>query len=105
MLKLLLSALGVASVTLAGSFSLARAATDISPEAAREIAEEAYIYGLPMVMSYKTMHAYTLDEASPEFKGRFNQIACEERVYTPDDNAIVTPNTDTPYCLIWMDSS
>ena len=25
-----------------------------------------------MVMSYKTMHAYTLDEALPEFKGQFN---------------------------------
>ncbi len=104
-LKWLLPVFGVASVILAGPFSLARAATDISPEEAREIAEEAYVYGFPMVMAYKTMHAYTLDEASPEFKGQFNQLACEARVYTPDDKAIVTPNSDTPYCMIWMDIS
>ncbi len=55
MLKLLLPVLGVAAVTLAGSFPLARAATGISPEAARETAEEAYVYGFPMVMGYKTM--------------------------------------------------
>jgi hypothetical protein len=103
MLKLLLPVLGVASVILAGPFSLARAATEISPEEAREIAEEAYVYGFPMVMAYKTMHAYTLDEASPEFKGQFNQLACEARVFTPEDKAVVTPNSDTPYCMIWMD--
>ncbi len=68
----MLPVLGVAFVILSGPFSRARAATDISPEEAREIAEEAYVYGFPMVMSYKTLHAYTLDEASPEFKGQFN---------------------------------
>ncbi len=105
MLKLLMPALGVASVILAGPISLARAATEISPEEEREIAEEAYVYGFPMVMGYKTMHSYTLDEASSEFKGPFNQISCEARLYTPDDDAIVTPNSDTPYCMIWMDVS
>ena len=28
---------------------------DMSPEEARAIAKEAYIYGFPMVMGYKTM--------------------------------------------------
>jgi hypothetical protein len=53
-------------------------------------------------MNYKTMHAYTLDSSSPEYKGAFNQLSCEARVYTPDDKAIVTPNSDTPYCMGWM---
>lgn len=78
---------------------------DITPEEAKSIAKEAYIYGLPMVVNYKTMYAYTLNEKSPEFKGPFNFLACEARVYTPEDKAIVTPNSDTPYCMAWMDIS
>ncbi len=97
-LELLLPVLGVASVILAGPFSFAGTASDISPDEARKIAEEAYVYGFPMVIGYKTMRAYALNEASPEFKGRFNQPGCEARVYTPDDQAIVTSNSDTPYC-------
>ena len=54
-LKMLWPVLGVASVLLAGPFSLARAGADISPDEAREIAEEAYVYGFPMVMGYKAM--------------------------------------------------
>jgi len=70
---------------------------------ARQIAEDAYIYGFPMVVNYKTMVSYTLDRKSPEFKGDFNELSCGARVYTPDDKTIVTPNSDTPYCMGWMD--
>jgi len=76
---------------------------DITPDAAKEIAKEAYIYGFPMVMGYKAMHAYTLDENNPEYKGPFNYIACQARLYTPKDKAVVTPNSDTPYCMMWGD--
>ena len=56
-----------------------------------------------MVMNYKTMYAYTVDTENPEYKGPFNEIACEARLFTPEDKAIVTPNSDTPYCMFWMD--
>jgi hypothetical protein len=75
----------------------------ITPEEAKQIAKEAYIYGLPMVMNFKTLDAYTLDKNSKEYKGEFNQKSCEARVYTPEDKAIVTPNSDTPYCIFWSD--
>ncbi len=71
----------------------------------REIAHEGYVFGFPVVMGYKLMHAYAIDENSPEFKGRFNEFGCEARVYTPDDRAVVTPNSDTPYCMNWLDLS
>ena len=71
----------------------------------REIAKEGYIFGFPMVMGYKLMHAYAIDENSPEFKGHFNDFNCEARVYTPDDRAVVTPNSDTPYCMNWLDAA
>ena len=75
----------------------------LSPKEAKAIAKEAYIYGLPMVLNYKTMHNYVVDKKSPEYKGELNYLACMARVYTPEDKAIVTPNSDTPYCMVWGD--
>lgn len=75
----------------------------ISPEVAQAIAQEAYIYGFPMVMNYKTLYNYAIDTQSPDYKGPFNQLACVARLFTPDDKAVVTPNADTPYCMFWMD--
>jgi hypothetical protein len=80
-------------------------ASKVPPKEAREIAQEAYVYGFPMVMHYKTMTAYTLDKKSPEFKAPFNQLGCDARLYTPEDKAIVTPNSDTPYCMGFLDLS
>lgn len=67
------------------------------------IARDAYVYGFPMVMNYKTLYQYAVDTENPEYKGPFNQISCEARVFTPADQAVVTPNSDTPYCMFWMD--
>ena len=78
---------------------------DLTPDQAKEIAKEAYIYGFPLVVNYKTLYAYTLDKNSIEYKGEFNTKSCEARVYTPNDKAIVTPNSDTPYCMFWSDIS
>jgi hypothetical protein len=75
----------------------------VQPEEAEVIAREAYLYGFPMVMNYKTLWNYTIDEGNPEYKGPFNEVACEARLFTPDDKAVVTPNADTPYCMFWMD--
>jgi len=70
---------------------------------AKQIAREAYIYGFPLVLNYKTMYEYAIDKKSPEYKGDFNELACVARVFTPEDKAIVTPNSDTPYCMTWVD--
>lgn len=75
----------------------------LTPEEAKEIAKEAYIYGFPMVVNYKTMYMYTVNENSPEYKGPFNKLSCDARLFTPEDKAVVTPNSDTPYCMFWVD--
>ena len=75
----------------------------LSVKEATQIAKEAYIYGFPLVLNYKTMYSYAIDKKSPEYKGNFNKLACVARVYTPEDRAIVTPNSDTPYCMTWVD--
>jgi hypothetical protein len=70
---------------------------------ARAVAKEAYIYGSPMVDSYRIQHAYFVDRNNPEFKAPWNQICNMPRVYTPDDRTIQTPNSDTPYSMVGMD--
>lgn len=69
----------------------------------KAIAEEGFIYGLPIVMNYAVMYAYAVDRGSGQFKAPFNHIYNEARVFTPADTAIVTPNSDTPYSFLWMD--
>jgi hypothetical protein len=95
------------SLTLAATLLLilssCRSEPELTAEEARLIAKEAYVYGFPMVVHYKVLHSYTLDPGSPEYKGPFNTLKCEARVYTPEDKAVVTPNSDTPYCMGWMD--
>jgi hypothetical protein len=69
----------------------------------KAIAEEGVIYGLPIVMNYAVMYEYAVDKNSGQFKAPFNQVHNEARVFTYKDTAIVTPNSDTPYSLLWMD--
>ena len=75
----------------------------VTPGEAEATAREAYVYGFPMVMGYKTLYNYVIDTSNPEYKGPFNEVACEARLFTPDDRAVVTPNADTPYCMFWLD--
>jgi hypothetical protein len=70
---------------------------------AKAIAEEGFIYGLPIVMNYAVMYEYSVDKNSGQYKAPFNQIKNEARVYTYKDTAIITPNSDTPYSLLWLD--
>src|SRR5947207_12853435 len=69
----------------------------------KAIAEEGFIYGLPIVMNYAVMYEYAVDRNSGQFKAPFNQIKNEARVYTYKDTAVVTPNSDTPYSIAWLD--
>ncbi|MFO1060980.1 MAG: DUF1254 domain-containing protein [Dongiaceae bacterium] len=75
----------------------------LTPKEAREIACEAYIYGFPLVDSYRINHAYFVDRGSSEFKAPWNEIASIARVFTPEDKAIQTPNSDTPYSFAGLD--
>ncbi len=74
-----------------------------SVEEARAIAKEAYIYGFPMVDSYRIQYAYFVDTNNPEYKTTWNTIKNIPRVYTPEDKAVQTPNSDTPYSMLGMD--
>src|SRR3989475_4672352 len=92
----------VAALVSALALTSARAA-DLTPAETKAIAEEGFIYGLPIVMNYAVMYEYSVDKNSEQYKAPFNQINNEARVFTYKDTAIITPNSDTPYSILWLD--
>src|SRR5689334_20093924 len=78
-------------------------AAQLTPGEVRAIAKDAYIYGFPLVDNYRIQHAYFQDQNSPEYKAPWNQLHSDTRVYTPNDKAIQTPNSDTPYSQLGAD--
>ena len=96
---LICALLGALALTLNTAF----AADALSAAEARAIAKEAYIYGYPLVDSYRIMHAYFVERENPEYKAPWNQLRNFSRVFTPEDKAVQTPNSDTPYSFLGMD--
>src|SRR5579863_4189432 len=74
-----------------------------NPTVVRSIAKDAYIYGVPMVALYQAIYAYSIDKNGPQYRGPFNSILNIARVFTPEDTAFVTPNSDTPYSFAGLD--
>jgi hypothetical protein len=97
MMKLLLACLALIGLTLSAQ------AQPLSAAEARAIARDAYIYGFPLVDNYRIQYSYFVDRSDPEFKAPWNTLHNTARVYTPDDKAIQTPNSDTPYSQLGVD--
>lgn len=95
----LITVLFVGALILGQGQGCSSSQPEFSADEARAIAKEAYIYGYPMVDGYRVMHTYFQDSENPEFKAPWNQIRNIPRVFTPDDRAIVAPNSDTPYSM------
>ncbi|MFI5316508.1 MAG: DUF1254 domain-containing protein [Myxococcota bacterium] len=103
-----LAALAALQMHCAGSgdsLSSAEATEKARPGIAetRLIAEEGFIYGLPIVMTYAVQYQFAVDKTSSQYKAPFNQINSEARVFTYRDTAVVTPNSDTPYSTLVLD--
>jgi hypothetical protein len=56
-----------------------------------------------MVDGYRILYAYAVDRQNPEFKAPFNTLASIARVFTPQDKAVQSPNSDTPYSFLYLD--
>lgn len=72
-------------------------------EEVKAIAEEGFIYGLAPVMAYTASYEFWVDKTSSQYKGPFNSLYNESRVFTPKDTAVITPNSDTPYSFACLD--
>jgi hypothetical protein len=102
--RLLLRSFATAAITVtAGPIAALAQADRPGFFKAKDIAEAGFIFGLPIVMNYGVMYEYAVDRNSSQFKAPFNTLKSEPRVFTYKDTAVVTPNSDTPYSLGWMD--
>lgn len=88
---------------LARSASPARNGGTVTTAEARVIAKEAYIWGYALVDDHRIQYPYFIDKSHPEYKGDWNTIGHNTRLYTPADTTIQTINADTLYSFIGMD--
>ena len=72
-------------------------------EETKAIAEEGFIYGLPLVMCYTANYEFWFDKSSSQYKGPMGQLFNTRNVFTYKDTAVITPNSDTPYSFAFVD--
>lgn len=75
---------------------------ELTPDEARAIAEEAYIFGFAMVENYKSIYGFCINPKSPVYSG-FNKYQHNRKLYDPDFKLVVTPNNDTLYSTTFAD--
>ena len=73
-----------------------------SPDEARTIAAEAYVYAYAPLFNYKTLFQQTQDSSFPGYIGGFGKFRHYARGFRPEDTDIVTPSNDTPYSWAWL---
>jgi len=86
-------------------FSCSQNNAKVTPEEARQIAEEAYIFAYPMIEHYKMMFAMAMYPESGAYTAPFNVLNHNPLLSGPKDTIIVRPNNDTFYSAVWFDLS
>ncbi|MEV7568088.1 DUF1254 domain-containing protein [Streptomyces tanashiensis] len=75
----------------------------ITPEEARRTAADAWIWGYPVLDTYRTLYAQAIDSDDPRYTGGFGRFRHRSQPFTPADTDVATPNNDTPYSVAWLD--
>jgi hypothetical protein len=78
--------------------------SNITPQEVKQIAKEAYIYGLQQAVFYVARFVFTQLEAAPKYVG-VNRLIFNYKPSGPDDREIVTPNATTLYGAGFFDLS
>lgn len=78
---------------------------ELTPDEAKQIAEEAYIFAFPMIDHYKMMFAMAMYPESGAYAVPFNVLHHNPALSGPKDTIIVRPNNDTFYSAVWFDLS
>src|SRR5262245_44438319 len=78
-------------------------AQSLSPAEARQIAEDAYIYGYSLITTEVTRVQMTNVPAAENVKAPMNQFANVKRYPPGDYRGVSAPNADTLYSVAWID--
>lgn len=97
-----LAMIALVLLTVPGPLVIA-AQNNLDAEEIQAIAEEAYLYGFPMIVGYSVLNKFFINRDSGQFKAPINQISNEARVFTPKDTGVSAPNSDTPYSMALLD--
>ena len=73
----------VDAVSQAGKRDVAAGVPAPGIEQTKAIAEQACIYGFPMIAAHKVMYEFNVDKSSPQFKVGFNQVWNDGKTFTP----------------------
>ena len=90
------------AISLILAFSCAKE-IKVGPEEGRVIAEEAYVYGYPIVENYRVLYNYAVYRGSGVFKAPFNHLAIVTPDTTQPDSLRQTGFLTPPYALAWLD--
>ncbi|WP_426290046.1 hypothetical protein [Sphingomonas sp. DC5200-3] len=82
-LPVILATVILAAVGTTGCRNAEKAAAAPADVDMQGIAEEAFIYGYPIVMNYGVMYESNIDEKSSQFRGGMNKLVNIARVFTP----------------------
>ena len=75
---------------------------NLTSSEARQIAEEAYIYGFAIVENYKAIFGMCVYKDSPQYAG-FNHYLHGRKLFDPDYKVVVSANNDTLYSTTFAD--
>ena len=101
------AAAGSLAFTALNGMPLPANAQTVTPEDARKIAEDAYIYGYSLITTEVTrVQGTNIAKAEPARLGApMNQFANVPRYPPADYRGVSAPNADTLYSLAWLDLS
>jgi hypothetical protein len=92
------------ALVLSASFLSTTAAAKLSPDEAKQIAIDAYVYFYPLVSMDITRKQSTNIEAGKEFaKGPMNMFVSVPEYPSADLKIVVRVNFDTLYSIAWLD--
>ncbi len=86
-----------------GSPSLAQEKVTVTEDEAKQIAEEAYIYGYPLVTMEMTRRVMTNVSSVEAMRGPMGQFINARKYPTAAFRDVTAPNADTLYSVAWLD--
>src|SRR5262245_6993066 len=104
MLKLRIDTLAAVAIIVFGlSTSAAQAQAKLTPEEAKRIAIDAYVYGYSLITTEVTRVQMTNVPKAEELRGPMNTFVNVKRYPPADYRGVSAPNADTLYSLAWLD--
>ena len=88
---------------LIGAAIAASSAKSISPDEAKSVAKDAWLYAYAPLQAYQIFYNLTQNKDFPGYVGGVNRFRHYSVPSTPADTGIVTPDKDTAYSWAWLD--